>query len=232
MLDFLVPFGLAHILLFIGLVFTAPSSFFLRLTIFAFIVPLCFLAVRSETALAIPGQAGGQYIYGMMMSCSHFMLLAKASALTHAQPGREWRWGWDMLCSARWGVSPKIIPSFRREDRSYVPSRREFLFSRAWDLVWTVTLIYLLANYKLYIYAWDFTMVPDGFLHRISEVSGREWIIRVYMTLVGKGEVYLTLKAGHSLVSLIGVGFGDSPARYPPLFGSIRETYRVRRFYV
>ena len=233
MIDFLLPFGLAHVLLFIGLVYTAPDSRFLRLFLFAFIVILCSISVRSGFALGVPGQAGGQYIYGMMMSCSHFMLLAKASAMTHAKPGSEWNWGFDMLCSARWGVSPKILPSFRRRDKSYVPTRQQFLLSRAWDLIWTIALIWAMSEYKPYIYSWDFSMKPDGFLHRITEVRPREWLIRVYMAVVGKGEVYLTLRAGHSLISLVGVGlFRDNPARYPPLFGSIKETYRIRRFYV
>ena len=214
------------------MVYTSPNSR-LRYPVFVLCVLFCCVSVRSPTALAIPGQSGGQYVYGFMMSCSHFMLLAKASAQTLAKPGDGWKWGFDMLCSARWGVNPKILPKFSRNDPNYVPSKREFLRSRAWDLVWTIGLIYLMNMYTLYTYHWDFTMVPDGFLHRISEVSTREWVIRIYMTFIGKGEPYLTLRAGHSLVSLIGVGvLGDEPARYPPLFGSIKEIYRVRRFYV
>jgi len=87
-------------------------------------------------------------------------------------------------------------------------------------------------KYQLYIYDSDFTSVPDGFLHRLGDVSPTEWVIRIYMTIVGKGAPYLALRAGHSLVSVLAITAGDSPERYPPLFGSIKEAYRVRRFYV
>ena len=103
---------------------------------------------------------------------------------------------------------------------------------RTWDLIWCSALSYVIINYKLYIDQFDFTEVPDGFLHRLSDVTPREWAIRVYATLTGKGAPYLALRAGHSLFSIIGVACGDAPERYPPLFGSWKETYRVRRFYV
>ena len=231
MIDSILPFLSAHVILFLGLLYTQPSSP-ARFILQSIIVVFCFISVRSTFSLSIPGQAGGQYIYGMMMHSSHFMLLAKASPATHAEPGTTWKWAMDMLFSARWGVSPKMLPSFSRKDRSYVPAKGIFLLTRCWDLIWTVAVIYLIHRYPLNIYQDDFTTVPDGFLHRLASVTPREWAIRVYLTLRGKGEPYLALRAGHSIVSILAVAGGDLPERYPPLFGSIKEAYRVRRFYV
>jgi hypothetical protein len=231
LVDSVVPFGAAHALLWAGLVYTAPSSP-VRWVLQAAIVACCVTAVRSPLFLAIPGQAGGQYIFGFMMSGSHFMLLARAAAATHAPPGRAWRWAWDMLRSARWGVSPKMLPPFRRSDRSYVPGRREFLRARAWDVVWTAGLDWVLIRHQPYIGLWDFTLVPDGFLHRLADVEAREWVIRIYIMLMGKAQCYLALRAAHSLFSVVGVACGDDPAGWPPLFGSVAEAYRVRTFYV
>lgn len=231
MIDSILPFLFAHFVLLIGLRYTQPASplrYFLQAIIFV----CCFVSVRSTFALGIPGQVGGQYIFGMMMSSSHWMLLAGASAVTNASPGREWIWAVEMLFSARWGVSPKMLPPFRRNDRAYVPTRDWFLVTRSWDLIWTASAIYLINSYTLILYQSDFTMVPDGFLHRLPSVTPAEWAIRIYVTLLGKGKVYLTLRAGHSLVSIVAVAIGDSPERYPPLFGSFKEAYRVRRFYV
>ena len=165
-------------------------------------------------------------------SSSHWLLLAKASVSTHAQTTAGWRWGLKMLCSARWGVSPAIMPRFNRQDPKYIPAQREFLTSRIWDFVWTFTALYLITHFPLQIYNFDFSLVPDGFLHRLSDVSPREWAIRIYLTISGVGVPYLTLKAGHSLFSVIAVILGDDLKEWPPLFGSIREAYRVRSFYV
>ena len=231
MIDSILPFLFAHVILVLGLRYTRPSSparYFLQAIIFV----CCFISVRSTFSLSIPAQAGGQYIWGMMMSSSHWMLLAHASSATHAPPGKQLHWAIEMLFSARWGVSPKMIPPFSRKDRSYVPTKTRFLLSRSWDFVWTAALLYFVNNYQLYIYDSDFTSVPDGFLHRLSDVSPTEWVIRIYMTIIGKGAPYLALRAGHSLVSVLAIAAGDSPERYPPLFGSIKEAYRVRRFYV
>ncbi|MCJ1393662.1 hypothetical protein MMC18_006538 [Xylographa bjoerkii] len=125
-----------------------------------------------------------------------------------------------------------MLPPFSRNDKSYVPSKGRFLMTRSWDLIWTVAIIFLINRYPLYLYQQDFTLVSDGFLHRLPSVTPTEWAIRIYLTLIGKGEPYLALRAGHSLVSIVAVIGGDLPERYPPLFGSIKEAYRVRRFYV
>ena len=232
MIDSIFPFLVAHPVLFIGLSYTRPSSP-ARFTLQGIIFICCFISRLSTLSLSIPGQAGGQYIYGMMMQSSHFMLLAKATPAAYGKPGNELKWSMDMLFSARWGVSSKMLPPFRRKDRSYIPTKARFLVTRSWDLIWTAALIYVINHYRLNIWPDDFTTVPDGFLRRIPSVTAREWVIRIYIAIVGKFEPYLALRAGHSLVSIIGVGvLGDIPERYPPLFGSVKEAYSVRRFYM
>lgn len=66
MIDSYLPFIFAHILLFIGLVYTSPASR-LRLPLVFLIFMCCVVSVRSTFSLGIPGQAGGQYVFGMMM---------------------------------------------------------------------------------------------------------------------------------------------------------------------
>jgi hypothetical protein len=231
MIDSIIPFLFAHVALVIGLRYTHPYSiprYLLQIIIYV----CCFVSVRSTFSLNLPAQAGGQYIWGMMMSSSHWMLLAGVSSATHAPPGKELKWAIEMLFSARWGVSKKMLPVFRRKDRSYVPPRAKFLMARTWDCIWCGALIVLFRKYQLYIYDSDFTSVPDGFLYRLNDVTPVEWVIRVYLTLLGNGMTYLALRCGHSLISIIAVAAGDAPVKYPPLFGSIKDAYRVRRYYV
>ena len=61
-----LPFLVAHVLLYLGLVHTSAYSRW-RYSIVAAIIACCSIAVRSQFSLGIPGSAGGQYIWGMMM---------------------------------------------------------------------------------------------------------------------------------------------------------------------
>ena len=132
-----------------------------------------------------------------------------------------------MLRSARWGVSQKILPKFRN-----IPSWNQLLLSRSWDLAWTLGLLYLVRTNQMLVYDFDFELTPEGFLHRLSEVTIREWLIRIYLAVRGKLEPYLMLRAGHSFFTVIGLLIGDEPQDWPPLFGNIAGAYRVRNFYM
>jgi hypothetical protein len=76
-----------------------------------------------------------------------------------------------------------------------------------------------------------FTAVPDGFLHRLHDVSIREMLIRTYVSTTALVVPGLTLQACHSLLSIFAVLGGSTPARWPPLFGSVRHAYTIQRFY-
>ncbi|MCJ1247350.1 hypothetical protein MMC30_004564 [Trapelia coarctata] len=117
------------------------------------------------------------------------------------------------------------------DDKEARPSPRTLFLHRLWDLLWTVSVISFLKCHKLAVFSDDITSVPDGFLHRLAEVDAREWVIRIYMTLLSIVLPYCTLRAAHSLASCLSIAFGDLPHRWPPLFGNIEDAYTVRRFY-
>ncbi|MCJ1413388.1 hypothetical protein MMC19_007493 [Ptychographa xylographoides] len=130
------------------------------------------------------------------------------------------------------GETDNPSPQAAREiDDDNVPSKRAFILARLWDLSWTVLALWFFGHFKLLIFPDDITSVPDGFLHRLGNISGREMAIRVYMTFLGLVTPYCTLRAAHSLASVLTVALGDLPKRWPPLFGSIGDAYTVRRFY-
>lgn len=112
-----------------------------------------------------------------------------------------------------------------------VPSKGAFLARRTLDLVWTIFIVWFLKANKLLIYPDDITSVPDGFLHRLADVTSREAFIRFYFTLLGLVVPYCTLRAGHSFAGCLAVLCGDLPERWPPLFGDIEDAYTLRRFY-
>ena len=77
----------------------------------------------------------------------------------------------------------------------------------------------------------DFLETPDGFLRRMSAVTAREIVIRIYIYLNAVSVPYCTLRLAHSLAAIVAVLCGDSPARWPPLFGRLRDAYTIRRFW-
>ncbi|MCJ1418677.1 hypothetical protein MMC32_005026 [Xylographa parallela] len=258
--DSILPFFGAHVLLAIGLGFTQPSSM-VRPLILLVIVACCLTSVRSTISKSIPGEVGGEYVIGFIFHASHFLCLAKLSPPLKSTGRERWTWSTNQLFEARWGISPKILPSWPKRNKdavpsvvthgqdilvvksvdkntnetpsltSLVPSRQAFLLKRTWDLIWTVSIVWLLKSNKLLILPDDITSVPDGFLHRLDDITPREAFIRIYFTFLGWVLPYCTLRAGHSLTGCLSVLCGDSPERWPPLFGNIGEAYTVRRFY-
>ena len=259
-IDSILPFFVAHVLLAIGLGYTHPSSL-VRPLILLLIITCCLTSVRSTVSKSIPGEVGGEYVIGFIFHASHFLCLAKLSPPLKSTDRERWTWSTNQLFEARWGISPKILPSWPKRSKDTVssvttdepdtivvqsidnkpettpssagliPSRQAFLLRRAWDLAWTISVIWLLKSNKLLIFPDDITSVPDGFLRRLAEITPREAFIRIYFTFLGWVLPYCTLRAGHSLTGCLSVLCGDSPERWPPLFGSIGEAYTVRRFY-
>lgn len=111
-----------------------------------------------------------------------------------------------MLRSARWGVSQKILPKLHR-----IPAKNQLLLQRSWDLAWTLGFLYFVRANQILIYDFDFELTPEGFLHRLPEVTIREWLIRIYLAVRGKLEPYLMLRAGHSFFAVVGLLIGDEP---------------------
>ena len=91
--------------------------------------------------------------------------------------------------------------------------------------------MWLVRYYPLNTVPEDFYEVPDGFLHRVQDLGAREMTVRIYTSVTAIAIPALTLRLIHGLASILAVLCGDVPARWPPLFGSIRDAYTVRRFW-
>ena len=229
MADTIIPLLFAHILLALSLLHTQPSSIE-RLFAVAIILLCCLVASRSNLAQMIPGNVGPEYILGYVLHSSHFLCLAKLSPPTGLNIESKLTWAFNQIFDCRWGVSTRILPSFGI-NKSGVPSRGLFVVQRTWDLFWTIAIAYILETYTLNVAIEDFTNVPSGLLSRLTAVTSREAIIRVYVTITSFVVPYCVLRAIHSLSSCLAVACGDRPEKWPPLFGNLRDAYTVRRYY-
>ena len=228
MIDSILPFALAHLALGYGMAYTQPSSS-QRPLLALLIGACCLISVRSTTSNRVPGQVGNEYVIGFMLHASHFLCLAKLHPPAHSTSSTRRSWAINQVFHGRWGIV--YIPPFSKKNCAYVPPRLELFIYRLWDFVWTAGLIYILQTYRLNVDEDDFFGVPNGFIHRLSDVTLREYIIRVYMFILGYTIPYCSLRAAHSLLSCLALACGDTPNRWPPLFGSLAEAYTVRRWY-
>ena len=227
MVDSILPFVLAHFLLGYGLAYT-PASSVKRPILLGLIVVCCLISVRSSIARRVPGLVGCEYVIGFIFHASHFLCLAGLSPPPRSKTSAKNAWALNQLFNPRWGIA--YIPPFSTKDKLYVPSRLKLFLHRLWDAVWTVGVIYLLQTYQLNTVREDYT-VPSGFLRRLADVTPREWVVRIYMTVIGYLVPYCSLRAGHSIFTCLALALGDTPERWPPLFGSLSDAYTVRRFW-
>ena len=230
MIDSISPFVFAHVLAAYGLTYTNPVSK-QRYLLAGLIFACCLISAHSTPSKHIPGLVGREYVIGFAFQASYYLWLAKLTPpFNSLSRGRFLNsWTINQLFTARWGV--KHIPPFDKRKPSAVPSRSAFLISRACDCLFTATAIYFYYRYRLNILIDDYLDVPDGFLGRLSSLTPREVVIRIYVTIGGQLVPYCSLRCIYGLVSFFAVAVSDSPSRWPPLFGSIREAYSVRRYY-
>lgn len=228
MIDSILPFALAHLALGYGMAYTPPTSP-QRPALLMLIVVCCLVSVRSTTAHRVPAQVGNEYVIGFILHASNLLCFARLSPPPHSSPSTRRLFAINQVFDGRWATLN--TPPFSYKTKSYVPTRFTLFFHRLWDFTWTAALIYILQKYRLYVDEEDFLTVPNGFLHRLSDVTLREAIVRFYMLILGTVVPYCGLRAAHSILSCLAIACGDTPNRWPPLFGSFADAYTVRRWY-
>ena len=228
MIDSILPFALAHALCYIGLLYVPPSSY-IRYLLFCLIAASSLVAVRSTVAGLVPGQIGYEYVIGFIFHASYWLLVAKLHPPPRSKASAQKWWAFNQIFDPRWDiVNP---PPFRQDDPKYVPTRSRLFLSRLWDFSWTCTIMYLHRSYPINTVWEDFHYVPNGYLHRLSEVQPREAVIRHVLAISGYAIPYCALRASHSLATCIALAFGSPPKRWPPIFGSLSDAYTVRRWF-
>ena len=141
--------------------------------------------------------------------------------------GARFKWTLNQLFDARWGA--RYIPPFDNNRPSFTPTKNAFLLQRVIESIFLYSLIWLTKHYPLNTVSEDFHHA--GFLHRIQDVDAREITVRVYISFTAVAIPGCALRLIHGLASILAILCGDVPARWPPLFGSLKDAYTVRRFW-
>lgn len=231
----------AHLLALTLYPFLANRTIY-RLGILALVGICCAISLKSVDKQAWWGIDFAQYTSGFMLNMNYFLFLRKgpkSSSSSSSQAGRK-RGGGRLksfievqtaLFNSRSGIAVKDLPSFRRGEPAYVPSKKEFLIQRSCTLAWAASAFLFAHARPLVLWHDDFASPKDQLLRRICDVSLREWIILIHTAFQIWFKPYCLLNAAHSFVSVIAIALGDSPAHWRPLFGDIREAYTLQRFF-
>ena len=139
--------------------------------------------------------------------------------------------------------APLEYPTTLSEKDKDVPrqqERRAFLRNRLFSMLTMCALHrlhwqFFLAPHPHYFqpleYA-DFSPPKQTYFRRLHTVTARETLIRSSLVITFVSLAYTTYTGLHDALALIFVGFGiDDPKDWPPLYGSPRQMYTLRRFW-
>jgi hypothetical protein len=228
----LVPAVVAHLVGLLSLVVTSPGSR-PRFGVLGLIVALASQSI----ALAIRASGWGEqfcfYMFGYAIHANYFLFVCPLDIPQSLPIASRLSQALRCLFSPRLDIPQKALPPFSSSDLTFVPSRRRFLIRKVWTILWTVLVYhYLLRRYRLCIFLDDYAPPFQPLLRRLQEVDAREAIIRIYVPFTMLFASYLLIQLGHAIAAIIGVGIlHDEPASWPPLHGSPKETYTLRRYF-
>lgn len=140
----------------------------------------------------------------------------------------------DLLFSPRsigkpWQI--KVVPKYDDKDPGYVPSRGRFLIRTT---VLSLCL-FLVADFARMMPPPEegiFSSRKIPLLTRLSEVTTEELITRIFATAAYYLNTYIITSLVANVCSLVSVGAGlSSPASWRPTYGSLSESYTVRKFW-
>lgn len=216
------------------LAYTPPNS---KLRPVAGIVIAVFnwIAAQSTIAKSFPGFIGPEFILGWILLSNNWLNLArlhyKPPTKGYEAPHANLKWAIYQVFDIRWSVSASQMPLFDKNRPQWVPSRQYFLLWKIWTVTWCGIIIYVVNQLDPLEVA-DILLTPAGFLHRLSSVTTREAVLRIYCGLGLTVSSYCCLCFMHAVCGLIAVAlFKDDPAGWRPLHGSPLEALGMRGFY-
>ena len=139
---------------------------------------------------------------------------------------------YKILYNFRWVETHNATPGIPAPRR--YASRNRFLIARLGSVlaIYTFNHYYNLVLTTAPISAHDFLPEKERALRRLSDITLRESLIRTFFIFHFIWGSYAEFEIVHQLHAFISVSIGvDDPEDWPPLFGSIKDTYTLRQFW-
>ncbi|OBT76848.1 hypothetical protein VF21_04730 [Pseudogymnoascus sp. 05NY08] len=143
---------------------------------------------------------------------------------------------WCLLFNFRnintsWSI--KGLPAFSRDHPEHVPDKGEFVRKRvAHILITNLALDAIFAFLPPPNLEKDVPEYKQALFSRIGDITLEEIIARPITVLIPAFSIYGMFAIAYNIASVTAVFFGGSgPRNWPPLFGSFREAYTLRRFW-
>lgn len=127
----------------------------------------------------------------------------------------------------------KGLPAFSRGRPEHIPNKGEFVKRRiAQILITYLALDAIFAFLPAPNPGKDVPEYKQPLLSRIGDITLEEIIARPFTVLIPAFSIYGIFTIPYNIASIATVPFGASePQNWPPLFGSFREAYTLRRFW-
>lgn len=231
--------------------FTDPSHVLQRASVL-----LLSIAIAAQLQYSVPVFTGNSTYDGVTMSLlwifhlrAFDLLLWKAVYLrtgttklkqsrSSATPSgiRQTYIAWCLLFNLRnintsW--TTKGLPAFSRDNQEYVPSKSEFVGKR----ISQILIIYLTLDATFAFLPApnpeiDIPEYKQAVFSRMGDITLEEIIARPFTVLLPAFSIYGIFTIVYNIASITMVLFGGSePQNWPPLFGSFRDAYSLRRFW-
>lgn len=231
--------GLSYASIGFCIIYVPPKLPF-RLTAFGIITFFIYMAIKAAdlSLLSTDNQLlFGNIMFAVLLYANYYLCLIKLSPPFQMTKYNQLRWIVGVAFNPRGiGKSWQIrnIPRFSRTNESFHPSRRAFICKRfLLFLLFSVMLeVYDAIHLLIHLRQDDFTHEKVHFFCRLTDVTIREIIVRLWLPFVTYLPMYLEYSSLHCLVSIIAVTlFGDDTSQWPPLYGDLRDAYSLRRFW-
>lgn len=228
----------AHMIMTI-ICYQKPSSILCRYQAAAMLpISACVLvflrhASQQQQLPAIITEALSEYMCGFLLVCNYRLFKAPVAAPSALRTFRaRVSYIFRYLFTARTGLRPDQLPPFATDDRSYVPTKTNFLLRRSFSIVWIACVAYAIKKNPLQIYIADLQHPHEHLISCLGDIDAVGLVVRVYYTLLVLFEMYLGLAMPYATLSCLAVAFFDANvADWPPLFGHVSEAYTLRRWY-
>ena len=230
MIDSVLPFLLSKAVCCLTIAYTGQSSY-LRLLSSVLVAACCIVSSQSTLVSLVPGYIGSEYVIGFVLQANNLLCLTKIAPPPGLESSAQLRWALYETFNHRGGVSDGQIPPFDMKNPRNVPSKRNFLLRQLLKMTLAAMMIYLLTMVHPTLELDDWLDVPSDFVHRISSVTSKEALVRVYMAFITQAMPYASLQAAHAMFAFVAVVCGDSPAHWRPIFGDVWEASSIRNFY-